>query len=445
MFSRLNRVVSNMLGASQPDSMDCYLSEIRNDAAKEMKIDISVCLTPQIEEGTRLSFVLSPVLRNEGGGWNLLGHVRNTLNLENGERVVIMSIKRMHTHNELNGELHFLLEHPFDNDPATQTIRNRIDTMLATDDKETTIERGGNNNNNVGPLGGGGDGEMLASDMETDPSVRALVDRAPPLPSSSSTLDEETVKQMDAITIRGARIYRNKAEMNNSIDLYPIKANKTVYKEKMFIYRASVSSNIVKWFAGQDRFIVEDPIHQVLTRANTEEADLTARAKRPVIPYLIYPDTHSLIMFIKMFAEDLNVQQSEMRPLRTDRDTGGLGQRGSSSSSSASLYQVDKTLVDRAREMILHVVYPQMYYTTLRDCRLIRQVESEEQEFALLHRLASDWGLTVNPQTKHVSDWANGQYRPQVVVTLRVKYFLIHSVSNTAAALHTERVRLSVK
>ncbi len=448
----MNRFISRILGGSQPnDSVDCYLADVRNDAAKPMVMTTSVCLTPQIEEGTRLTFTLSPLLRNngEGASWNLLGHVRNSLNLENGERVVIMEIERLHTHNEINGDLHFLMEHPFDNDADTQVIRNRIDSLLVTDDKETTIVQKKKTTPKIiyPPSAKGKEEEEgappLASDCEGDASVKALFDVSTPSPV---VIDEETANKADAMTIRGSRIYRNKAEINNVIDLGPIRGNVTVWStdresgEGDTIYRASVSSNIVKWFAGQDRFVVENPC-QILTRANTDDKDMEARAKRPIINYLVYPEEHSLILFINMFEEDLEVQPHEKRLLKTDRDTGlkAVAAKG------GRLYQVDKSLVDRAREMILYVVYAQMYYTTLRDCRLVRQIESEEQEFALLHRLASDWGLAVHPQTKHVSDWGNGQYRPQVVVTLRVTYFLIHSVSNSAAALHKERVLLSVK
>lgn len=451
----MNRFISRILGGSQPnDDVDFYLADVRNDAAKAMSMTVSVCLTPQIDEGTRLSFTLSPLLRNSGGegsSWNLLGHVRNSLNLENGDRVVIMHIERMHTHNELNGDLHFFMEHPFDNDADTQVIRNRIDSLLATDDKETTIVPSSAATKDTkmvyaAPRGGrqGEKGKEEQSDFEEDPGVKALFDVSAPSPSV--VMDETTANQADAMTIRGSRIYRNKAEINNVIDLGLVKANVTVWSvdpetgDGDTVYRASVSNNIVKWFAGQDRFVVENPC-QVLTRANTEDKDLETRAKRPVINYLVYPEEHSLILFINMFEEDLEVQPHEKRLLKTDRDTG----LGSGTGKGGRLYQVDKSLVDRAREMILYVVYAQMYYTTLRDCRLVRQIESEEQEFALLHRLASDWGLAVHPQTKHVSDWAPGQYRPQVVVTLRVTYFLIHSVSNSAAALHKERVLLSVK
>ena len=131
----MNRFISRILGGSQPnDSVDGYLADVRNDAAKAMVMTTSVCLTPQIEEGTRLTFTLSPLLRNngEGASWNLLGHVRNSLNLENGERVVIMEIERLHTHNEINGDLHFLMEHPFDNDADTQ-VRSPSPPPLLTD------------------------------------------------------------------------------------------------------------------------------------------------------------------------------------------------------------------------------------------------------------------------------------------------------------------------
>lgn len=450
MLSWMNRGLSRVLGGSQgPDQVECYLTDVQNDAAKFLTMDTTVCLTPQIEDGTRLTFQLSPLLKNGngegdgdgGGSWNILGHLRNTLKHENGERVVIMCVTRTHVHNEINGQLDFVISHPFDNDTDTQNLRTKIDVAVAFDDKPVAVrsvqkiqrpshpafhpQHGNDNNNMIAP-----------SDNESEPGVRALLDSQP---LSSRQANEETLRQADTMTIRGSRIYRNKAEINNLIELGSIPANGTSCAE-LVIYKASVKENIVKWFAGQDRYIVEDPC-QVLTRVNTDEADELARADRPVISYLVYPENHSLVMFIDMFADILKRQSHEMRLLRSDREaslSGGMR-------TTARLYQVDKALVDRAREMILYVVYAQMYYTTLRDCKLIRQVETESDDFALLHRLAHEWGLTVHPQTKHVSDWAPGQYRPQVVVTLRVSYFLIKEVSNSAAALHKERILLSIK
>ena len=92
--------------------------------------------------------------------------------------------------------------------------------------------------------------------------------------------------------------------------------------------------------------------------------------------------------------------------------------------------------------MILVVVYAQMYYTTLRDCKLVRLVE-EEQEFALVQKLAKQWGLKVDPASKRVSDWAHGAYRPAIVVTLHVTYFVVTGVESSAASLHKKKTILS--
>jgi hypothetical protein len=82
--------------------------------------------------------------------------------------------------------------------------------------------------------------------------------------------------------------------------------------------------------------------------------DDTTRAARPVLPYMIYPADHALIMFINVFRDDLQGVDDKMRLMQ--------GNRGDST----RWYQVDKDLVDSARDIILVVVFAQMYYTTLR-------------------------------------------------------------------------------
>jgi hypothetical protein len=89
MFAALRNILSRVVGGSQPDSVEMCMFEIQNDAAKLCALDTTVVLMPQISiEGTRLTFQMSPILKNSSpspdAGFNLLGHLRNTLNLDAG-------------------------------------------------------------------------------------------------------------------------------------------------------------------------------------------------------------------------------------------------------------------------------------------------------------------------------------------------------------------------
>ena len=95
--------------------------------------------------------------------------------------------------------------------------------------------------------------------------------------------------------------------------------------------------------------------------------------------------------------------------------------------------------------MILYVVYAQMYYTTLRDCTFERLVDesTDISEHALVLKIASQWKLNVDKTTKAVEDWPRGAYRPQVVITLHVEYFVVKKNSASAASIYKNRTMLT--
>jgi hypothetical protein len=427
MLSAIKNALARVVGGSQPDRIEWCMLEIENDAARLCSLDTTVCLMPQIVDGNRLTFQMSPILQNTSSpdaGFNLLGHLRNTLDLDKGERIVIMSIVRKHVSNELDGTFKFDLSNVFDHDQEIERVRNKIDAVVAMDNRSVDLSirkpppKG--NDNNIGT-----DNEALGLPVAGEEKVLDMLMESEP-PAIEGDNADEIMRKADAMTVRGQRIHRNRAEITNTIGLGLIPPCTTSCDTKL-LYKASVTHDIVRWFAGQDKQVFEDP-NKFHSRINT---NANTRVERPVTQYLIYPSDHALVLFIKMFEDDLTGDVEErMRLMTGDRADG------------TRWYQVDRDLVEEARDMILVVVYAQLYRTTLRDCTLVRIIE-EDQEWVLVQKLAKQWGLKVDPATKRVSDWAVGSYRPVVVVTLHISYYLVTGVDTSAASLHKKKTILS--
>lgn len=227
---------------------------------------------------------------------------------------------------------------------------------------------------------------------------------------------------------------RNQTERKNELSLGQLEGGQSVTGEPRLLYRASASDQIIKWFAGQDGSVMITP-SQISSVVNTRPgASNEERAARPTIDLAIFPDDHTLVMFINMFYTDLQVTSDEMTRLHGDRG-----------SMQPSFWSVDLALVERARRMILYVIYAQMYYTTMQSTRLTRRVVSEDQDYALLQTVAAKWGLPRDPETKQIKDWPQGVYRPVVSITLRVKYFVVRRVEQTAALLQRQSTQLKKK
>lgn len=451
MLRAINRAVSRVVGGSQqtvPEALECaIISGIRNDALEECTFDTCVSLIPQIEEGCRLSFQMSPYLRTtggaavDGGGWNLLGHLRDSLKLDAGERIVILTIERLQVASEISAPLEFVILRPFDVDPETQAVRARIDEALASDNREMNIKakikqptsppplppkktplppRASNSNANDNNT------DVTESDTEMDPSVAALMNAPASDPIVVADGDEDFVRA-DAITVRGKRLDRNQAEMKNAIALQTIKA-KHVDCTRRVIYNATADRNMIMWFAGQETYVMEKA-YQIVSEPNL---DPETRGKKPLTEFMLCPHNHALVHFIEMFSEDLNRKPDEMRKMVGDRDP------------ESKWYRLSMDLVRRAREMITVVVYAQIYYTTLRDCTLSRIINSEREDYALLLALAAEWKLKIEKGSGRIADWAPGEYRPVVTITLRIHYFRVNKVRDSAAALHKDKTFLTV-
>lgn len=454
MWTGFKRALSRVVGGSQPNRIEWCVFEVQNDEVKKNTLVTTVFLEPEIVEGRRLSFRMSPLLKNAASataGHNLLGHLRNQIDVAGGERIVIQSIVQTQVSNELDGELRFIVSTLFDHDDDTQHIRGKIDAAISLDNAAVDVQQqrqvplrlqtmaektrsSNNNNNNADTSGGNGqvlDTESMQDEDESEDTRRRLdllMDNAADDVPFQGDSAEEIIRKAESITIRGKQVHRNRVEITNTMSLGPIAPATTSCTHKV-LYKASATEDIIRWFAGQDRIVAENPL-QVHSEINT---DKETRADKPVLEYLIYPQDHALILFIKMFSDHLNRRDNELVLMQGDREE----QHGK------LWYRVSRDLISRAREMILYVVYAQIYYTTLRDCSLTRTIESDEQEYALVRRLAKQWKLDVDARTGRVSDWAPGAYRPIVAITLQVTYFTVTGVESSAASLHKKMTLLS--
>lgn len=405
---------ANLFGSRQPDRVEYCLVDVTNDATKRMSMQTSVCLIPRIMDGRRLVFFMDESLRN-----NPLGRLRDSISPEDGEKLLIISISRLHVHNELPISLSFDICNPFDKDDATDAIRAKIKNATTATTAATT---------NLRPAP-----RQVYSSVATSSSgsYRLEVDE-PPMEPLLMTEAEEDAREPSppppTTTIRGKRLYANQAEQRNVIPIHSIDHSSTLVETKE-IYRASISEDAVKWFAGQDKFVQETP-SQIRRHINAN-GSAAARASQPERETAIYSDSHSIITFIQMFHADLHVADEDIVLMKGDRDAA------------SRWYQVDLELVKRARKMILYVVYSHMYYTTLKGCTLQRAIDSDEAEFARVQLIAAKFKLAMDANTRYVSDWGRDAYRPVVVVTFAIDYYVVRDVQESAAALHTRMTALT--
>ena len=403
---------ANLFGSRPADRVEYCLVDVTNDAAKRMSMQISVCLIPRIVDGRRLIFFMDESLRN-----NPLGKLRDSVSPDDGEKLLIISISRLHVHNELPISLSFEIHNPFDKDDATDAIRDKIEkaTTAQQQDIGTKVRQMHK------PLPSLSGLENKTYRLEADePPMEPL------LMTEASGMEDDSPPP--TTTIRGKRLYANQAEQRNAIPIHSIEHLSTSVESKE-LYRASISEDAVKWFAGQDKFVQETP-SQIRRHINAS-GSAASRANQPERETAIYSDSHSIITFIQMFHADLHVGDEDIVLMKGDRDAA------------SRWYQVDLELVKRARKMILYVVYSHMYYTTLRGCTLQRAIDSDEAEFARVQLIASKFKLAMDHNTRYVSDWGRDAYRPVVVVTFAIDYYVVRNVQESAAALHTRTTALT--
>jgi len=425
---------------------ELYEVQVDNKAIEEHEAVVTICLQAQIEDGKRLGFRLSPKMANKtsdglgnGGAatFNPLASIRDALRDEN-QRAVIRSITRLSAHNELSVDLSFELQHPFEDDVASQTIRDRVEAALKTEATRAvtvTSKAGSVVNSNHRVLDAGTEEYASRLLVESEAEDAPLSRRDGYVSATTARTKLETAHQR--ITLRGGEHRSNEAERENVINLGVIKALSTCSKPKQ-VYRASLSDNSIKWFAGQDHVVAEKsnasytgPKAPPPPARPTVEGSVASRAEAPVEHYDIIDADSALVTFIKRFCDDMPGIHSRMEPLLVNK-----------ADDQVRYYKVDKKLVHEAKEKILYTVYAQMYYTRLPNCLIARRVESEHGEEGIAIKVAGDWHLAVDPKTKCISDWSADAYRPVVVITLRILYTAVHGVSATAASFFRSQTRL---
>jgi hypothetical protein len=441
------------LGGGSEFQTELYGVDVENKAIEEREAIITVCLQAQIEDGKRLGFRVSPKLCNKNSGaipndgtcptHNPLAFIRDSLT-DDDQRAVIRSVVCIHKHSDLGVDLAFELQHPFEDDAATNVIRQRVGAALEADaapGTATVTARSPaavnvNNNNNSGPstavrLAHPTDSEDYGSLLSEAEDGRVRGDAFAGLSA------RQKLNEINRITLRGGQHRSNEAERENVINLGVVKALSTTCKQEQ-VYRASLSDDSIKWFAGQDDVVAEKTgSYYVAPKVPppparvVAEGSVSVRGAMPVIPYSVVAADSALITFIKRFCQDMPDIHQRMRPLHTDR-----------ADKTVRFYSIDQPLVEEAKAKILYTVYAQMYYTRLSDCIIARRVESELSEESIALKLAADWKLPIDAKTKRISDWSASACRPVVIITLRVLYTVVSGVSASAASLFKTRTRL---
>lgn len=433
---------------------ELYGVDVDNKAIEQREAIVTICLAAQIEDGKRLGFRVSPKLANQGKGntRNPLAVIRDELKADLDQRAVVCSVTRLHAHNELGVDVCFELQHPFEHDAATDLVRKRVAAAVQADASHgtTLVSRrgapGGVPNvmaNGVanGVVNDNNASMHLAQPTDTEDFAGLLTDAEDGKGAGQDAFAGMSARQkldrINRITLRGGQHRSNEAECSNVINLGIIRAMSTTIKQEQ-VYRASLSDDSIKWFAGQDDVVADKTgAYQTGPKMPPQparplvEGTPATRAAMPAIPYVIMDADSALVTFIKRFCDDMPNIHERMQPVRTDRAENGI-----------RYYKVDKPLVEEAKEKILYTVYAQMYYTRLQDCLIARRVESETCEESIALKVAADWGLPVDPKTKRIADWSADAYRPLVVITLRVAYTVASGVSATAASLFKTKTRL---
>lgn len=452
------RLIGRVAGVGGPS--EHALFDVRNDAAVAHETIKTVHLLPSVDEETqRIVFSLPP--KYDG---NLFAFLLSSFDRADGERIIITEVARLHYTNELGYPLHFVVERIFDPEEAIDAIRNTVDKAVAGGGGGSTsapsAATGAGNSKILPPRLATERGRVkkvsaIRKDKEEIPVATAVetdargseTDREDDAASrlmrlSAHTggggLQEEDMQNLlgvDDVTVRGQSACRNQTERKNELSLDVLEADRTVWSDKpRILYRASVSNEIITWFAGQDGAVMLTPSQ--ITAVQNTRANQTAeeRAAHPVVRLAIFPSDHTLVMFIRMFQTDLDVADGEMSQFYGDRGESG-----------PTFWSIDLALIERARKMILYVVYAQMYYTTMKSAQLTRRVASYEEDAALLPAIAARWELPFDALTKRYMDWPQGAYRPVVSITLRVKFYVVSRVESTAALLQRQATHLKKK
>lgn len=406
MAQSVMRLIGRIAGVSSPPEHTLYY--VRNESATFKEEIRTVHLVPVVnEEEQRIEFVLPPDYKG-----NLLGFLMSSFHADDGERIIITEVARLHYTNELDNKLRFVVECIFDPEEKIDAIRSVVDKAVSPPSSETTLTGTGGAVRRI-PVSSSSSSstqhrpkekEEVASDTE-DPFVARLMTAN----NASTKREKEPFFSKDDVTVRGQHACRNQTERKNELSLDVLEANRTAWSEDArVLYRSSVSNQIITWFAGHDGEIMSVPTQITTSDNNRPGLSPEERANEPVISLAIYPSGHSLVMFILMFRDDLNVGSGEM------------SQYKGNDSNSTTFWAIDIRLIDRARQMILYVIYAQMYYTTMHSARLVRRVASEVEDNTILRATAIRWNLPFDQETKRFKGASLCFFSTRILVSFRL-------------------------
>ena len=225
---------------------EVYGIDVNNKAIEDREAVISICLQAQIEDGKTLGWRVFPGV---GEGNSPLAGIRDEIT-QPDQRIIIRSITRLSTHNDLSVDLCFELQHPFEHDVATDVVRKRRDDAIAADSKrgatsvQSRIAPSTVNNSNHHARG---QGVRLEQPTDTE-DFSALLSEADDRTvereagGSTATSAREKLDRVNRITLRGGQYQSNEAERENVINLGTVRARTTSVKPEI-VYRASLSDD----------------------------------------------------------------------------------------------------------------------------------------------------------------------------------------------------------
>jgi hypothetical protein len=342
-----------------------------------------------------------------------------------GNKLIIRYVDMIHSHSDhLREAFEFEIRDPFDPDAATDEVRKRIDSVWAPNNPKSKWKGEHQPTGALTP-----DHQQQQQEPDVDAAVDRLLGperdndglglpaaappRRPPPRVVSPPADPETVEYGDDGDESwdlswGMRVFRNVAERRNVIRLGLIEPG--TFVKRVYLYKASISPHIVKWFAGQEHHVMNNG-DQIIRDVNAREV---RRSPVQVTEWAIYERNHSLLAFIREFAEQLNVTGDDFSYVQDNR-----------SQFDTKFVKIRLSLIQRAQKMIKEVVYAQIYYTTLRSCHLVHVPPRDDNISAFIAaRMLCDWG----------EDWEQRPYKPSIVLTFEVGYYVVVSGDKNAAA-----------
>lgn len=398
------------------DPPEVHLTDVQNASVSEHTRKITVCLTSRVDEHGKLVLVMNPKLKEGNPFHELLSDISE----HTDDRLIIRYVELVHTHSDHVLEaFHFEIRDPFDPvDSDTQEVRNRVDEAWAPNDPKSGWREAMNKPTDAK------DKEEKDANTKLDEAVERLEsisDGKPllPPPSDSPPPSPTNDNKMSQWTL-----HRNNVERTNVIRIGPIEPGTRC--KRVPVYKASISAHTVKWFAGQE--------HHIMNNRSQIIGDVDSRDMRrspvQITQWVIYAREHSLLSFIREFSRELEVTEDDYSFVKDDRTQ--LDQK---------FVKVKLDLIQRAQNMIKEVVFAQIYYTTLSRCRLVHvPPSSEADQKNILERMASNWDLGDSGK-----DWERGAYRPTIVLTFEVAYYVVSGVKQSAAAIHKEVTKIKTK